>query len=202
MGQLIVQAGSFAASNAGKFLAQAAIATAVTVAQRALLPDQNVQRQGSRLQNSTIVTSNEGTPIANVIGRSRIAGQIIWQTTFREEVITETESQGGKGGPSTNVETTTYNYYCSFAIGLCVSDGSARIGQIWADGKPMTSTQHTLRFYDGSETQSPDPRIVAVEGRASAYRGLCYLVFDERLLEEFGNRIPQITVEVINIPDE
>ena len=41
--------------------------------------------------------------------------------------------------------------------------------------------------------------VVAVEGEAHApsYRGLCYLVFDELPLERYGNRIPQITVEVV-----
>ncbi len=204
MTMLLVAAGKSIVAGGAKFLAQAAVAAAVTVAQRALMPDQTTRRQGTRLDNSQIVTSNEGTPISNIIGRNRVAGQVIWQTTFREEVVTNTEESGGKGAPSSNVETTTYNYHASFAIGLCQADGSAKYGQVWADGKPLKPSDHTIRFYNGAPDQLPDPKIEAVEGagEVSAYRGLCYIVFDEMLLEKFGNRLPQITVEIINIPEK
>ncbi len=197
---------AFAVAAGQAFVSQIpniAVAAAVSIASRALQPDQNVSRQGTRLENSTIVTSNEGSIVPKLIGRNRIAGQVIWQTTFREEVVTETESQSqGKGGPSTNTETTTYNYYVSFAIGLCKSNGDAKIGQIWADGKPLKRGDYAIRFYDGADDQLPDPKIEATEGAGTvpAYRGLCYIVFDEMLLTDFGNRIPQINIEVINIP--
>ena len=199
MATLAVAAGQFLVSQ----IPNIAVTAGLTLAQRALQPDQNVQRQGARLENSTIVTSNEGSVVTKLIGRSRVAGQVIWQTTFREEVITETESTTqGKGGPSTNTETTTYNYYVSFAIGLCKSNGEAKLGQIWADGKPLKRGDYAVRFYNGADDQMPDPKIEATEGVGTvpAYRGLCYIVFDEMLLTEFGNRIPQINVEVINTP--
>ena len=204
MAGLLIAAGTAVAANAGAIATSVAVSAAVSIAQRALAPDQNVTRQGTRLENSQIVTSNEGSAVPELIGRNRIAGQVMWQTTFRESITTETDDvSSGKGGPSNTVTTETYNYHCSFAIGLCQSDGSARIGQMWADGKPLSMGRHTIRVYNGSPDQLPDPKIEAVEGAGNvpAYRGLCYILFDEMLLEEFGNRIPQITVEVINIPD-
>ena len=33
-----------------------------------------------------------------------------------------------------------------------------------------------------------------------AYRGTCYLVFDNMTLDDFGNRMPQITAEIIRTP--
>ena len=55
-----------------------------------------------------------------------------------------------------------------------------------------------FRFYEGGEDQLPDPLIEAAEGhgRTPAFRGLAYLVFEDLPLENFGNRIPNITAEV------
>ncbi|MGB0498568.1 MAG: baseplate multidomain protein megatron, partial [Rubricella sp.] len=57
-------------------------------------------------------------------------------------------------------------------------------------------------LHPGSETQAPDPAIVASEGpdAAPAYRGTAYIVFEDLELSPFGNRIPQITVEVFRKP--
>ena len=55
------------------------------------------------------------------------------------------------------------------------------------------------RFYRGSQTQGPDGLIEAIEGTGMvpAYRGLAYVVLEDLDLGQFGNRIPQINVEVI-----
>ena len=56
-----------------------------------------------------------------------------------------------------------------------------------------------MRSYTGSESQTPDPLIVAKEGadNAPAYRGLAYVVFERLPLADFGNRIPQLSFEVM-----
>lgn len=52
-------------------------------------------------------------------------------------------------------------------------------------------------LYPGDETQEPDPLIVADKGDLTpAFRGLCYIVFERLPLRQFGNRIPNITVEL------
>lgn len=52
-------------------------------------------------------------------------------------------------------------------------------------------------LYPGNETQEPDPLMVADKGDITpAYRGLCYMVFERLPLRQFGNRIPNITVEL------
>ena len=45
--------------------------------------------------------------------------------------------------------------------------------------------------------RTPDPLIVAKEGDAPAYRGLAYVVFERLPLANFGNRIPQMSFEVV-----
>ena len=57
----------------------------------------------------------------------------------------------------------------------------------------------TMRIYTGTETQLPDPLIESDlgVGNTPAYRGTAYIVFDNFKLADFGNRIPNITAEVV-----
>jgi hypothetical protein len=145
-----------------------------------------------RLQGST-----EGAPIPRLYGWSRVTGNIIWATEL-EEVTTETS--GGKGtSQPTESETTIL---ASFAVGLCEGEVH-RLGRIWADGQVLATEGLTLRFYRGSETQLADSLIEARQGAdAPAYRGLCYLVVERLPLGPFGNRIPNISVELCRVVGE
>lgn len=158
-----------------------------------LAPGQSIE--GQRLDNLQITTSTEGAVIPQVYGRMRIGGNIIWATDFTETVSTTTQGGGKGGGPS--VTTTAYLYTTSFAVALC--EGSITgIGRIWADGKPLDLSGVTWRLYKGDEAQTPDPFIEARMGAglAPAYRGTAYVMFEELSLEQFGNRIPQLSFEV------
>ncbi len=150
--------------------------------------------EGPRLKNAQFLSSEEGTPISRLYGRARLSGQIIWATRFEE--VQETQSQGGKGGPKTHV--TNYSYFANFAIGLCEGE-IACARRIWVDGKLLNQNDYTIRVYRGDENQLPDSLIEAKQGAGNApsYRGLAYIVFERLPLERFGNRIPQIAVEVI-----
>src|SRR5690606_7321119 len=85
----------------------------------------------------------------------------------------------------------------SFAVAFC-EGAVSRLGRIWADGQILDTSQITLRFYAGSETQQVDSLIEAKQGAANApaYRGVCYIVFERLLLGQFGNRIPNISAEL------
>lgn len=174
------------------------VSVGLGLAQRALTPDQVVRQEGSRLDTSHITSSAEGSPMAQLWGRSRFGGQLIWATSFKEEVSESSETQGGKGGPKAITETTEYLYSTSFAVALCEASGNVTLGRVWADGKLLSLSDYTYRFYDGSSDQLADPKIEAVEGAGtvSAYRGTAYIVFEDMPLADFGNRIPQISCEV------
>ena len=149
---------------------------------------------GPRLNTMPALASTEGAPIPVVYGRARVGGQVIWATRFEE--TTSRGSGGGKGVGGKKPK--TFNYFANFAVGLCEGPvGGVR--RIWADGRELDQTRFTLRIYDGSETQQADPLIVAKEGadNAPAYRGLAYVVFERMPLADFGNRIPQLSFEVI-----
>ena len=151
-------------------------------------------REGPRLQTLDIQTATEGAPVPRVFGRMRLAGQIIWSTRFRETATTE--RQGGKGiGGGPSVETTSFSYSVSFAVALCEGPVSG-VGRIWADGKPMPLEGVTWRLHKGTEDQPRDPLIAALTPDTPAFRGTAYLVFEDLPLERYGNRLPQISVEV------
>ncbi|MCZ8314361.1 glycoside hydrolase/phage tail family protein [Phreatobacter sp.] len=144
---------------------------------------------GPRLKDLDVLSSTEGAPIPRVYGRMRVAGQVIWATK-----LTEHASGGGKGAPRQR----SYSYTADLAVGLCEGPIAA-IGRIWADGKELDQKGLTIRLHRGTEDQPADPLIVAKEGagEAPAYRGLAYVVFEQLPLDAFGNRIPQLTFEVM-----
>ena len=167
----------------------------------ALLGQQKVV-EGPRLSNLASMASNEGAPIPRLYGRARIGGQMIWATRFIEtQSRTRTGGSGGKSqlvGAGATTDQVTYAYAANFAIGLCEGE-IAFVRRIWADGQEIDRTRFTHRIYTGTQDQMPDPLIVAKEGadHAPAYRGLAYLVFENFPLADYGNRIPQLSFEIV-----
>ena len=156
-------------------------------------------REGPRLKNLDIVTSTEGAPIPRVFGRMRLAGQVIWATRFKETVTESSASSGGKGGGGASATSRTYSYSVSFAIALCEGP-IAGIGRIWADGQAMDLSAIDYRIHTGAEDQPPDALIAALTPDTPSYAGTAYIVFENIPLEPYGNRLPQITVEVRRPP--
>ncbi|MCV6576262.1 MAG: glycoside hydrolase/phage tail family protein [Cohaesibacter sp.] len=158
--------------------------------------DQNFE--GPRLDALDVTSSTEGNAIKRAYGRVRIGGEIIWATTLEEVKTTSTQSAGGKGGGGSKATTTTYSYYANFAIGICEGPVGF-LNRIWADGKELDMSAYTFRFYHGADDQIPDSLIESVEGAGNvpAYRGLSYIVFERMELSKFGNRIPQLTFEIV-----
>lgn len=168
------------------------------------------KQEGARLSDLSAPKSNYGVRIPKVWGSVRLAGNLIWANKIRERV--KKKRRGGKGGPK--VETKTYSYYGDFAMLLCEGP-IVGVRRIWlssklvynvsdnADSKTLNNSikfkNNYLRIYTGTPTQSPDPLIQALMGIANtpAYRHRAYIVFHDLPLEEYGNRFPTVTAEVI-----
>lgn len=154
--------------------------------------------EGPRLNEFGTMTSTEGAAMPRLYGRARLSGQVIWAAPVEEVVSTQTQSAGGKGGDlmgGATATATTYSYFGSFAVGLCEGPVT-RLGRIWADGRLLDVSRLNVRFHNGGEGQLPDPLIEARVPGAPAYRGLAYVVFERLPLGPFGNRLPQISVEL------
>ena len=163
--------------------------------------DQRLMGQGSqpvetgRIDRFRLTGASEGAPVAQIWGRMRVSGQVIWASRFLETATTS--GGGGKGAPSTP-KVTEYSYSVSLAVALCEGE-ITRVGRIWADGVEISRDDVTMRVYGGSEDQLPDPKMDAIEGagQVPAYRGIAYVVFENLALGQFGNRVPQFSFEVL-----
>ncbi|UTC28371.1 putative tail protein [Brevundimonas phage vB_BpoS-Gurke] len=174
--------------------------------------------EGPRLKDLKISASTYGAAIPWVFGLTRVPGNMIWSDQMREKK----KKKSGKGGSYNQ-----YTYFCTFAMGLCqgtvreirriwadnklIYDATGGISPSQAT-QPQSMKQfvtghinrqgqskYRMRFYMGDEEQLPDSAIEKQlgEGNAPAFRGLAYILFDDMPLEDFGNRIPQITAEVL-----
>jgi len=201
---LLSAAGAAAGSAVGGSvlgLSAAVIGRAVgaTVGQ---LIDQRLMGSGSeviergRIDRFRLTGASEGTAVAQLYGRMRIGGQVIWASEFSEARSTQRVS-GGKGAPK-GPSVTSYSYSVSLAVALCEGQIS-HVARIWADGEELPRGSVSMRVYPGSEFQAADPKIAAVEGAGNAptYRGTAYVVFEDLDLTPFGNRVPQFTFEVV-----
>lgn len=161
--------------------------------------DQKLLGQGSdvvetgKVDRFRVTGSGEGNPIAQIYGRMRVGGQVIWASAFQESSVVT----GGGKGTSRGPKTKSYSYSVSLAIALCEGEIS-RVGRIWADGREIAPKDMNLRVYKGTKSQQPDPKIEAVEGGGTvpAFRGTAYVVMEDLPLVQFGNRVPQFTFEV------
>ena len=169
-------------------LAGSAIDSAIFAEAPAATAGSDLQLQGS----------SEGAPIPKLYGWSRLSGNIIWATQLER---LDAATAGAKG-TSQSTDTAEPQILANFAVGLCEGEVQ-RLGRIWADGELLDTSGLTLRFYRGTETQGADSLIEAKQGGdAPAYRGLCYIVFERLPLASFGNRIPNISVELCRVVGE
>ncbi len=162
---------------------------------------------GPRLENLSVQDSRYGAGIPIVYGNARVAGNVIWATDLIEAQHTETA--GGKGGAlSPGVTTRTYTYSVHCAIGICAGP-IAGLATIWADntiiyqdGVWTPGLFDAVQIYAGHDDQVPDSFMQSLlgAGEVPAYRGLAYLVFDNLQLASFGNRLPNLTFEIMPVP--
>ncbi|WP_417472002.1 baseplate multidomain protein megatron [Leisingera sp.] len=143
-----------------------------------------------------LTQASDGAPVAQVFGRMRLAGQVIWASEFLETATTS-GGGGGKGRPA-QPQVTSYSYSVSLAIALCEGE-IAHVARVWADGEEVSPKDLNMTVYTGSLDQLPDPVMEAVEGagQVPAYRGTAYVVMENLDLSRFGNRVPQFSFDVL-----
>ena len=152
-------------------------------------------QEGPRVKSLPVMEAREGAGLPSVYGRMRVGGQVIWAARFKETKTTR--RAGSKGGP----KLTEYDYSVSFAVAL--GEGPILgVRRAWANGEAFDLSGVVHRVYPGDEVQAPDPLIEMIEGtgKAPAYRGTAYIVFEDLPLDAFGNRLPQLSFEVERVP--
>ena len=176
--------------------------------------------EGPRLTDLAVQQSNYGAPIPIVYGSMRFAGTVIWSRPIKEVKTTKTtvttivqSSRSGKGGGGTSTSTSTstqitilYDYFITMAVGVCRGPMGA-ITRMWADnklimdltpgnkGKKYKYDEGIYRIY--LQGDKPDSSMMHYEQNTTpGYRDWCYIVLNTFPLKDFGNHIPQFTVEV------
>lgn len=161
------------------------------------------ETEGPRLGDLSVQTSTYGAEIGHVHGTIALAGNLIWLENNKLKETVHKKKSGGKGGASTT-PTRTFSYSATFIIAICEGpiDGIARIwcgdkliynaassdiGTIIASNKSAKG----FRIYYGTDDQLPNPRYEAAKGvgKASAFRGLAYVVFEDFQLADYGNTL-------------
>jgi len=187
--------------------------------------------EGPRLQEKSVQASTYGNMIARVYGTVRIAGNVIYARDLLENKIVTEYGKGGGGGSVTTYEYygTFASSICEgpisgvrkiWADGILIFSMAVENTEAQFDNEVFTGFGDTnkvsadtpgvqdgvapagLVIYLGTEDQEPDPTIEATYGlQTPAFRGQAYAVFTNLALKKFGNRIPNLTFEVVDAGD-
>lgn len=173
---------------------------------------------GPRLDELTITVADYGTPVPRFLGVRRFACPIFHAEDLKEVKNTTKVKGGGKqttfsylatfaaaisDNPIDKVLKIWFDDKLVYDVtGTGPSSILSTIVSSLGDGGDSQSLQISkyMRVYTGTEDQLPDPRYVAwCEDKygpdsAPAYRGVSYMFFEELPVDNFGNRIPQISV--------
>ena len=140
-----------------------------------LFKGHNTVTRANKISNFQVATAEYGAPVMEVLGTTRISGNVIYYDDFTAHEHRETQ-RTGKGGKSTNTNI-TYTYTVAAILGLCEGP-IAGIGKIWVDKEIYTYPNDNvpLTLYTGTQNQQPWPYVVGHHpNRALAYKGLAYM---------------------------
>ena len=167
--------------------------------------------QGNTIGDQTIQTASEGGARAIVYAKGCVTATCVIARGNRQ--VIKTQTRNGKGASSV---TENQSVHWTFAIGIGEDLIGGSIRRIWQDetlvydvrssDKQISDADNTayakkFRFYDGSETQLPDPDLQTFLGDATpCYRGTAYVVFPNFDLTPTSERIPQFKFEVVKAP--
>jgi hypothetical protein len=171
--------------------------------------------RGPRLDDIKAPQASYGAPIPYLEGTNRVPGVFVWASDKRE--IANTQEVGGKGGPSQ--ESTTYTYEID-VLYMVSANPIAGVRRIWSNGKliwsraddadvdTLTASAETeawtgITVYTGASNQLPDPIYEAAVGvgNAPAYRGRGTVMIEGLQLGGSG-QLPVLTFEVVTAGEE
>lgn len=158
----------------------------------ALSPQNKSTAQGAA-GDMQVQTGQYNVPIPYIMGKMRVAGNIIWAI---DKTSYDIES-GAKGSPVIG-----QGYIFNVAIAICEGP-ILGISKVWADNELIIDSSTTAKpligtLYTGSDVQMPDPTMETHigSGLVPAYRGIAYFV-----LNNFNNganpNLPNFTFEVV-----
>ena len=154
----------------------------------------NTTNRADMIADFMINTASYGEVVPEVLGTTRLSGNIIYYDDFTPHEHKST-TRTGKGGGSKHTEI-TYTYTVACAIGLC--EGPIQgIGKVWR-GKEIydyPNEKIELTAYLGQHGQSPWPYVISKHPeKALPYSGLAYMAGVVDLGEQ--GSLPQFNFEI------
>lgn len=154
----------------------------------------NTTNRADMIADFMINTASYGEVVPEVLGTTRLSGNIIYYDDFTPHEHKST-TRTGKGGGSKHTEI-TYTYTVACAIGLC--EGPIQgIGKVWR-GKEIydyPNEKIELTAYLGQHGQQPWPYVISKHlEKALPYSGLAYMAGVVDLGEQ--GSLPQFNFEI------
>lgn len=193
-------------------------------------PEKGPHQEGPRVTDLKVQNSSYGSPIPVVWGSYRLAGSVIFSTDIIESSTTEDVGGKGGPTSSSTTYTYAGNFAVAVCRGpitrirriwgdsklifdshdgttleasrtITTVNGDLAIYE-WTAGSGKSKYKNYMTFHYGTEDQLPDATMEAKlgAGNVPAHRGLCYITFKNFPLQDFGNRLPSISVEVEQAP--
>ena len=155
---------------------------------------QNIVTRADKISEFTVNTAEYGSCVPEVIGTTRVSGNVIYYDDFTAHEHREV-TKSGKGGGSTQTNI-TYSYTVAVIFGLCEGE-IAGIGKVWRGKEVYTYPDNKIQltaFY-GTQNQQPWAYVVGKHPeKAMSYAGLAYMAG----VVDMGNSasLPQFNFEV------
>ena len=135
----------------------------------------NITTRADKISEFTVNTAEYGTAVPEVLGTTRLSGNVIYYDDFTAHEHKETHKSGkGGGSKSTNI---TYTYTVACILGLC--EGKiAGIGKVWRGKEVYTYPNEKIELtaFLGTQTQKPWAYVVGNHPeKAMPYKGLAYM---------------------------
>jgi hypothetical protein len=158
--------------------------------------DERLSLADIRLQTRTFEAN-----IPIIFGEVLLAGNIIWTSSIRKIQYKENyfdlfniliENDLWRPIKEVSLPKKELHFKLDFAIAICEGKVEDLLG-VYIEGIPINTKDFKFRFYYGTNHQQPDPLIVKEKGQegAIAFRGICYAVFEDFNLTDFGNIMPK-----------
>ena len=135
----------------------------------------NVVSRADKISNFTVSTAEYGSAVMEVLGTTRISGNVIYYDDFTAHEHRETQRSGKGGGVKST--TITYTYTAAVIMGLCEGP-IAGIGRVWIDKELYyyPSSKIGMTLFSGTADQTPWAYVVGKHPeKALPYTGLAYM---------------------------
>ena len=156
---------------------------------------QNIVTRADKISEFTVNTAEYGACVPEVLGTTRLSGNVIYYDDFTAHEHREV-TESGKGGGGSTQTNITYTYTVAVIFGLCEGE-IYHIGKVWR-GKEVyvyPNSNIQLTAFRGTQDQQPWAYVVGKHPeKAMSYAGLAYMAG----VVDMGNgaSLPQFNFEI------